>query len=198
MHFLSLTIVHNSPWPVGKGNIHAEKSKPVRNTTGEFMSIKTRGILLNFKVYIDKEKKSKYSIHVKLLAPLITFPKNIIIRAYSTWYILFSNCHLNYCHGGISQAFTMDIPYRGNCNVRRHRSVSDQMKISLRWFLVIFLTTFENSIFFWNWIVYFAWRFLLRSISFGISLYLRKICSPPYLFLPILCPFALSVRPWVA
>ncbi|KAL6735823.1 hypothetical protein Aduo_006230 [Ancylostoma duodenale] len=31
-------------------------------------------------------------------------------------------CHLNYCTESARQPFTMEVPYRGDCNVRRHRS----------------------------------------------------------------------------
>ncbi|KIH63575.1 hypothetical protein ANCDUO_06119 [Ancylostoma duodenale] len=37
-----------------------------------------------------------------------------------------SKCHLNYCTESARQPFTMEVPYRGDCNVRRHRSVGQR------------------------------------------------------------------------
>ncbi|EYB83247.1 hypothetical protein Y032_0339g2955 [Ancylostoma ceylanicum] len=33
-----------------------------------------------------------------------------------------NKCHLNYCTQSTREPFTMEVPYRGECNVRRHRS----------------------------------------------------------------------------
>ncbi|WKX97477.1 hypothetical protein Q1695_013274 [Nippostrongylus brasiliensis] len=43
-------------------------------------------------------------------------------HVYVTGHFVGDKCHLNYCTQSTQQPFVMDVPYRGECNVRRHRS----------------------------------------------------------------------------